>query len=294
MMNFLIYVLFVFLEKIVPLFPLKFIQHLARLKGLFFYHFIPIRKKVAYKNLKLAFPEKSETEIKTIIKGSYINVLTVIFEFFWLHRLNKDNLTRLLNPDDLRIIIEKLKEGKGLVIVSAHFGNWELTAYGCAVLAGEPFNVIVKEQTNRLVDKRINRIRTLRGNTMLDMNLSVRDVLYLLRHNKIIALLGDQSAPKESSVKVKFFIHDVPAFEGAARFAIKTGANVVFGASVRKKDGTYKVIMRDIDVSKYSEYSEENIRKLTQEHIDILVDMINRYPDHWLWFHKKFKHVIEY
>jgi Kdo2-lipid IVA lauroyltransferase/acyltransferase len=293
-MNFLIYVLFVFLEKTVPLFPLRFIQNLAKLKGLFFYYFIPVRKKVAYKNIKLAFPEKSEGEIKSIIKGAYVNAMTVIFEFFWLPKLNKDNLTRLLKPDDLRIINEKLKEGRGLVIVSAHFGNWELTAYGCAVLTGEPFNVIVKEQTNRLVDKRINRIRELRGNRMIEMSLSVRDVLYLLRHNKIIALLGDQSAPKENSVKVKFFIDNVPAFEGAARFAIKTGAAVVFGASVRRKDGSYKIIMRDIDVSKYSEYSDENIQKLTQEHVDILAEMIKEYPDHWLWFHKRFKHVMKY
>jgi KDO2-lipid IV(A) lauroyltransferase len=293
-MNFLIYVLFVFLEKTIPLFPLRFIQWLARLKGLFFYYFIPVRKKVAHKNIRLAFPEKSETEIKSIIKGAYINVMTVIFEFFWLRKLNKDNLTRLMNPDDLRMITDKLKEGKGLVIVSAHFGNWELTAYGCAVLVGEPFNVIVKEQTNRLVDKRINRIRTLRGNRMLDMNLSVRDVLYLLRHNKIIAMLGDQSAPKESSVKVKFFIDDVPAFEGAARFAIKTGAQVMFGVSVRRKDGSYKTITRGIDVTKYGEYNEENVKKLTQEHVDILAELIEQYPDHWLWFHKKFKHVIEY
>jgi KDO2-lipid IV(A) lauroyltransferase len=267
---------------------------MARIKGLFFYYFIPVRKSVAYKNIKLAFPEKSESEIKSIIRGSYINVLTVISEFFWLRRLNKHNISRLMNPDDLIMITEKLKEGKGLVIVSAHFGNWELTAYGCSLLVGEPFNVIVKEQTNRLVDRRINRVRTLRGNRVLDMNLSVRDVLYLLRHNKIIAMLGDQSAPKDNSVKVKFFIDDVPAFEGAARIAIKTGANVVFGASVRRKDGTYKVIMRDVDISKYNEHSKEDVRKLTQEHVDILVELIKQYPDHWLWFHKKFKHVIEY
>jgi KDO2-lipid IV(A) lauroyltransferase len=293
-MNFLLYVLFLILEKIVPLFPLGFIQRLARLKGLFFYHFIPIRKKVAYKNLKLAFPEKSDSEINSVIRGAYMNVMTVIFEFFYLPRLHGKKLLRLLNPDDLALINEKLKEGKGLVIISAHFGNWELTAYGCAQLAGEPFNVIVKEQSNKMIDKKINCIRELHGNKMIGMSSAAREVLYLLRHNKIIAMLGDQSAPKENSVKVKFFTDGVPTFEGAARFAIKTGAQVIFGISVRMEDGSYKIILKDIDVSKYTEYNEANIAKLTQDHADILAELIRQYPDHWLWFHKKFKHLIEY
>lgn len=293
-MNFLIYVLFLILEKAVPLFPLRFIQHIAKVKGLFFYHFIPIRKKVAYKNIKLAFPEKSENDIKSIIRGTYINVMTMIFEFFFLPQLHGKRLLRLLNPDDLSLIKEKLKQGKGLIIVSAHFGNWELTAFGAALLTGNPFNVIVKEQSNTMVDKRINRIRELRGNKMIEMTTAAREVLYLLRNNKVVAMLGDQSAPKEGSVKVKFFADAVPTFEGAARFALKTGAPIIFGASVRNADGSYRIILKDIDTSKFSEYSEENIRRLTQAHADILAEFINEHPDHWLWFHKRFKHIMKY
>jgi KDO2-lipid IV(A) lauroyltransferase len=293
-MNFSLYILFLLLEKIIPLFPLRFIQRLARLKGLFFYYFFPIRKKVAYKNLKLAFPGKSESEINSIIKSAYVNVMTVIFEFFFLPGLQGKRLLRLLNPEDLVLLKEKLMEGKGLIIVSAHFGNWELTAYGCSLLIGEPFNVIVKEQSNKLMDRRINRIRKLGGNKMIQMSRAARDVLYLLRDNKIIAILGDQSAPKEGSVKVKFFTDDVPTFEGAARFALKTGAAVVFGISVRREDGSYKILLKDIDVAKYPEYNENNIKRLTQEHANVLEELIKQHPDHWLWFHKKFKNVLKY
>jgi KDO2-lipid IV(A) lauroyltransferase len=192
------------------------------------------------------------------------------------------------------VISEKLKEGKGLVIISAHFGNWELLAYGGSRIAEVPFNVIVKEQTNKFIDKEINCIRKSAGNKMVDMNMGIRDILWLLRNNRVVALLSDQSAPKESTVRTNFFIKDVPAFEGAARFALKTGAEVLFGASVRNRDGSYNVAVREIDMSKYKDYSEENIRKLTQEHVNILVEFINLYPDHWLWFHKKFKHSVDY
>jgi KDO2-lipid IV(A) lauroyltransferase len=293
-MNFLIYVLFLFLEKIIPLFPLKFIQRIAKLKGLFFYYFIPIRKKVAYKNIQLAFPEKSDDEIKSIIKGAYINVFTVISEFFYMRKLDDEKLRKLVNPKGLCKLQDKLEEGKGLVIISAHFGNWELTAYGGARIVGVPFNVIVKEQSNKLIDKKINYIRKSAGNKMIEMTGAAREVLYLLRHNKVVALLGDQTAPKENSVRIKFFADDVPAFEGAARFAIKTRTPVVFGVSVRRNDGTYDIIIREIDINKYPEYNEENFNKFTQEHADILAEIIKAYPDHWLWFHKRFKHVMEY
>ncbi len=293
-MNFPVYVLFLLLEKTIPLFPLGLVQRTAKLKALFFYYFIPVRKRVAYKNIKLAFPEKSDAEVKTIIKGAYVNVVTAIFEFFWMRKMKMDELTNLVKPEGLRLITEKMKQGKGLVIISAHFGNWELTAHGGARIAGVPFNVIVKEQTNKLVDKRINRIRESAGNKMIGMTAAVKEVLGLLRNNNAVALLGDQSAPKENSVTVKFFVNDVPAFEGAARFAIKTRSPAVFGVSVRRKDGTYDIILNEIDINKYEQYTEDNIKRFTQEHTDILAEHIKAHPDHWLWFHKKFKHMMEY
>lgn len=182
-------------------------------------------------------------------------------------------------------------EGKGLILISAHFGNWELMAFGVSQMCGEPFNIIIKEQANKLLDKKINEIRELRGNKLIDMSQSLREVLTLLRDNKIVAILGDQSAPRESLVKADFFIKNVPTFEGAARFAFKTGTKLLFGVPTRNKDYSYSLTLHEIDVCKYGEYNEENIQKLTQEHVDLLVEHIRENPDHWLWFHKRFKNV---
>jgi len=263
---------------------------MAKLKGKLFYYVLPIRKKTAYQNLKLAFPEKSDKEIKQIIKGCYVNVITVIAEYFYFSKLNKEKLNKLIKLEKPGIFEQKLKQGKGLIIISAHFGNWELMAYGVSQLIGYPYNVIVKEQSNLKLDKEINRIREMRGNKMIEMSRSMREVLSLLRHNKIIAMLSDQSAPKEN-VKVNFFIPGVPVYEGAARFAIKTGAPVIFGIPFRNNDNSYFVKLIEIDMNKYKEYNDENVKLLTQEHTKILEDCIRRQPDHWLWFHRRFKNV---
>lgn len=273
-----------------PVFPLRFIQKIAGLKGKMFYYIFPVRKSTAIKNLKLAFPEKTDEEIKKIVKQCYANVLTVIAEFFYMSRLNDNELAGFLHMDNPGLITDKLTLGKGLILISGHYGNWELTAYGAARLCRTPFNVVIKEQTNKRVNDGINKIRSSAGNKMIEMKNSLREILTVLNINGIVAMLGDQAAPKEN-VKINFFVNDVPAFEGTAKIAIKTGAAVLFGVSTRNKDGTYNVKLHEIDTSKYTEANEENVKKLTQEHADLLADYIRQRPDHWLWFHRRFKNV---
>jgi KDO2-lipid IV(A) lauroyltransferase len=290
-LNFLVYILFVFLEKTVPLLPLGFWHFWAGIYANLFYYLIPIRKKTALSNLKLAFPEKESPEINKIIKRCYRNVFIVIFELFFMRNLNETKLHQIIKMENPELIEKCLQKGNGIVIVSAHFGNWELMGYGCALYTHQQFNIIVKEQSNHRLDKRLNRIRESAGNKIIEMKIALREVLRLLGENKIVVMLGDQSAPKEGSVKVDFFVKDVPTFEGAAKFAIKTQSAMIFGYPLRQKDNTYKVCLKEIDMGKYKEYSEENIKKLTQEHTKLLEEAIRKNPDHWLWFHRRFKHV---
>ncbi len=289
-MDFLVYVLFIILNLTIPLFPLKLVQFAARIKGKFFYYIIPIRKKTAIDNLKLAFPGRSDKEIKAIVKGCYINVLTVIAEFFYMKKLTNEKIEGILHVHNIDLVREKLQAGKGLIFISGHFGNWELTAYGTAKLLGSILNVVVKEQTNKMVNRGIEKIRSSGGNKMIDMRNSLREILTVLKNNGMVAMLGDQAAPKEN-VKVNFFVKDVPTFEGTAKIAIKTGAAVLFGVSTRNDDGTYELKLHEIDTSKYHDAGDENVKALTQAHTDLLAEYIIQRPDHWLWFHRRFKNA---
>ena len=233
-MNALEYILFLVLEKTVPILPLSFSHFLAELYAYVFYYFIPVRKKTAISNLKLAFPEMDEAEIRKIVKGVYRNVLIVIFEFFYLGKLKQGDIKKIISVTNPEKYEECLARGKGVVVISAHFGNWELMAHGVARIIGHPVYVIVKKQSNEKLDVKINEMRESGGNKMIEMQNALRGVLTALHENKIVAMLGDQTAPKENSVKVHFFVDDVPTFEGAARFAIKTGACSTFCSSGKK------------------------------------------------------------
>ena len=188
---------------------------------------------------------------------------------------------------------EKLKKGKGIIFVSGHFGNWEIMAYGGALIFGKPLSVIVKEQSNKRLDKRLNALREFKGNSMIEMKKAAKEVLRALGENRIVAMLGDQSAPAESA-KVKFFGKEITAFEGPAVFALKTGAPVFWGVPVRDEYYNYSLKAIEIDTSIYKEYSAENVQAITQKTMSLLEEYIRSTPDHWLWFHRRFKSVISY
>src|SRR4030095_8234173 len=149
-MNLLLYVFFVLIEKTIPLFPLKFLYKIAKIKASFFYYILPIRKNVAYTNLKMAFPDKNKKELNRIIKNCYINVLIVIVEFFYMRKFTPRQLSRKFIISNANEMNEKLKYGKGFIFVGAHFANWELMAFTGAKIFKSPVNVIVKEQSVKM------------------------------------------------------------------------------------------------------------------------------------------------
>jgi KDO2-lipid IV(A) lauroyltransferase len=292
-MNFLVFLIFIFLEKVVPLFTLNFLYFMSKVKAMFFYYILPIRKRTAYKNLKLAFPEKEDNEIRHIIKKCYLNILIAIVEFFYLPKLTSSQLSGKFVIVNANEMSEKFKEGKGIVFVSAHFGNWEIMAYGGALIFGKPLSVIVKEQSNLRLDRRINALREIEGNSMIEMKKAAREVLKALGENRIVAMLGDQSAPAES-IKVNFFGQEITAFEGPAVFALKTGAPMFWGVPVRDENHNYSLKAIEIDTSRYKEFSAKNVQSITQTTMSLLEEHIRKYPYHWLWFHRRFKSVLSY
>ena len=260
--------------------------------GRFCYRHLPIRRDVALANLKMCFPEKDDTELKVILEGAYVNIAMVLFEFLYFPKFIKENLKEIVEftEESQHLIDSDLQRGKGLVIISGHFSNWELMALAVGAFSPEKPLIIVHPFHNKGVDKIANEYRSRLGNFTVPMANSIRASLSQLYSNGIVALLADQSAAKESA-PARFFGIDVPTFQGPASFALRTGAAAQMGFLIRNDDGTYRVELREIDYTDLDGDSEENVRELTQRHVSMLEEYIRKYPDKWLWFHKRFKHV---
>jgi KDO2-lipid IV(A) lauroyltransferase len=288
MKNYLEFIVFKFFVLLARLLPFKIVQRLGKLFGIFMFNFIPYRKKVALENLKKSFPEKSDEEIRRILKLAYVNLGITFFEFMGFANLKISDFDGFAKLENFDVVVEALKKGKGLILMSGHFGNWELGAIATGIKIGKPLNVIVKKQRNKFVDREINKWRCWFGNKVIPMEKAFRESLRILSEGGIVALLADQSAPKEG-LYVNFLGRPASTFTGPAIMSIRTGAPIVMGFAIREENYGYRIVFEKIDFTP-SENEDENIIKLTQLHTSMLEKYIRLYPDHWLWFHRRWKH----
>jgi KDO2-lipid IV(A) lauroyltransferase len=240
--------------------------------------------------LRRAFPEKTEGELEGIARGAYQNIAIALFELVWLPRMTFDRLRAMIHFDRPELIKSAYEKGKGLLMLTAHFGNWELLAQSILPTFGFPVNIIVKTQANRFVDQSINRRRTRLGNRIIPMETSLREVLRALQGKEAVGLVADQAAPKEN-VPVEFFGTLVPTHQGPSVLSLKMSSPLVAIFSVRRPDGCYDAHIVPVPSDDLDGYTEENATELTRRHVKITEDFIRRFPDHWMWMHKRWKHV---
>lgn len=286
------FVLFLGLRRIVLALPLRWAQQFGAFLGAVVYYLVSRRRKIAIDNLYHAFPDASDAERVRIAKGSFRNYGIVLIELLWFPRLTDERLRRLVHLKNINLMLDGHKRGKGMVMLSGHFGNWELIAFSAAYLTGLPFTIIVQTQSNPYVDEVVNRHRCLRGNRVVPMESAVREMLSTLHRGDIVAIAPDQSGPIEG-VFVDFFGRSVATHQGPAAFALRTGAPMQIGFCIRQHDGTYNATIEEVPMDDLTEYTEENVRELTMRHTAILERYIRQYPDHWLWMHRRWKHTWE-
>ncbi|MEE9226097.1 MAG: lysophospholipid acyltransferase family protein [Bacteroidota bacterium] len=288
-MRYVEYFLFVLLGAIVRLFPLRLAQRIGETLGTLMYHVISVRRVVALENLRRAFPEKSEREVQAIAKGAFRNFAIAMVELLWFPRLTRERIEKLVRFKNLDLMMDAHKQGKGVIMMSGHFGNWELIALSAALQSNLPLTIIVKTQHNRLIDGLLNRYRCLHGNRTVPMGISVREIFSALQEKRVVAMVADQSGPR-GGLFVDFFGRPTATHQGPALFSLKTGAPVQMGFLVRQMDGTYEGVFEEVSKEELSEVTEANIAELTRRHTKLLEKYVRMYPDHWLWMHRRWKH----
>jgi Kdo2-lipid IVA lauroyltransferase/acyltransferase len=284
------YAVFQTVAFLVQLMPISGAQWIGRTLGRFVFWPLGYRKEVTLSNLRRAFPEKSESEIVAIARGAYENIGISLLEFVWFPKMSREQLGKMVHFDKPDVVQGAYDKGKGLIILTAHFGNWELMGQSFIVRFGFLVNGLAKTQSNPFVNRSINKRRSRVGNRVIQMETSLREVLRALRNGEAVGLVADQAAPKEN-VPIEFFGTMVPTHQGPSALCLKLGSPMVSVFSVRRSDGLYDAIVQEVPSQDLKGDSEENINELTRRHVKILEDIIRKYPDQWLWQHKRWKHV---
>jgi KDO2-lipid IV(A) lauroyltransferase len=290
MKNNIEYIFFVGFSKIFQVLGLRISRRLAGLVAFIFYYIVQMRKSTVIKNLEIAFPEYSEKEVKEISYKVYKSFSIFLVEILVFPKLKREKLELEAEFSDPELIVKKFNEEKGLIILSAHFGNWEVIPPNISSKVGLPGLTIVKPLRNPYVDKWMNNLRTRFNNEVIPLGISLRKTYQSLKEKKMIGIAADQRGPEEGA-KVQFFNTEIPVFNGPAVLSLKTGAPILSLLAVRQKNYRYKIVVKEIDCKNLPENYEDKVIELTQRHTSYLESMIRKYPEQWFWMHKKWKHL---
>ena len=270
------------------LMPLSLCLWLARRIGDLAYLFYRKRGEVAYVNLKHCFGETlSPKELLKLERNAFQNLMQTAVEILRIPSFNQKTVERWIHFNHLERIGEELKKGKGVIVLTAHFGNWEYSSLASA-FQGYFTMALVREQKFPRVNGLLNRFRSSTGCQVIQKGFPLRQALKQLRDNGIVGILTDQDAGK-SGVFVPFFGRETSFAPGAIDLALRTGC-AVLPCFIRRERTSHHVI----DVTEplripETGSKEERIKEGLKQFAGRLESYIRLYPDQWLWLHKRWK-----
>jgi len=251
------------------------------------YHFSLKHRMIALHNLARSFPEKNLSELKKIAKGSFRNLGIMAAEFFDVFDLNRDNITDLVEFEGSDVYEEALARGKGLLIYSAHFGNWELGAASFA-LKYQPMNAIYRLLDNPIVENLLMLERRVTGNKLLAKGGVMGKIFKVLKENEVVGIMMDQNVSWREGVFVDFFGRPACTTRQFAEIALQTGAAVMPSFIIRKDDGRYRIVISETELIRTGDYDRDVLLN-TQKFTTIVEGFVRKYPEQWFWLHQRWK-----
>jgi KDO2-lipid IV(A) lauroyltransferase len=247
-------------------------------------------RRVAAENLRLAFPEKSALERDRLVRGSYRHFSFVILEIARLPLLlrvgNWRRRAELIGGDQ---ILGRLTAGKSLLIVTGHFGNWELAGYVLG-LVGMRTYAVARPIDNPYLDRFVRQLRERTGQRILTKKGDFDRMQELLQQGAVIATLGDQDAGARG-LFVEFFNRPASTHKAIALMALEFNVPLlVVGTPKIGEPMKYQIVAEDcIDPAEYAGQPDA-IAAITQRFTSALESIIRRYPEQYFWQHRRWKH----
>ena len=263
------------LRKKTPAIQYRYAHKLAQL----FYNHLVIRQKEARKNIAIAFPRYSQARRELILKNSYIFFIRNTMQFL---SFPKGFQNAHITVNGKEYLDKALTKKKGVILVTGHFGVWEI------MLAWFGLNqysmlVVGQKQKNSGADTFVNQLREDTGIKMIPRKSSLEFMYEALARNNILTLASDQDA-KKRGIFVKFFNLPASTPKGAGRFHLEYGSPLIFVTCHLERPNNHV-----LDILPIPTDSNSNIASITQSFTLMLENIITAYPEQYFWFHRRWK-----
>jgi KDO2-lipid IV(A) lauroyltransferase len=275
------------------LLPERLIFWAFRRVAILVFHFSARRRKLALENIASAFPEKSEQERRSIIRQSFLHIAETMATSLLIstNRISKERLIGMVeieNPKPFQALADH--PAPAPVVLSAHFGNWEILPQYVALKTGKKAFVVARKGNNALLEDHVIRpSRERLGVHILYKKNALMRLIKASRNGDLSGLLIDQKLrSKKESVVVNFFGRPAPSTPAPAMLQIKFGIPALSAFMVREGRNRYRLHVGEfIEWNGNGAEQDEQIRALTQIHQDQIEEMIRRYPEQWFWIHNR-------
>ncbi len=257
-----------------------------RILGRLWCDYIKYRRKETLENLRRAFPERTEAEIDSMARATFFHFSRFVVEQVLLSKMIRFGLHRFTGNSNWEVMESALSEGRGVVLIVGHHGNWELAGTAIA-MRGLPLWVLVAEVRNKLVDRIVYKHRIESGMSVIRIKDSRRKIPQVLKKGEIIGLLSDQNAGK-NGIFVPFFGRPASTHTGAAVYALRYRAPLVYLMSYYQ-DGKYHFYFERFPDNPMPKFSRENVYRMTEWYVNLLERDVRKFPEQYLWMHRRWK-----
>ncbi len=281
----MLYWLLMLLSRIICCLPHSALLTLGRGAGILYYRFIKKQRQRAIGQM-MAGLEISEEEAKKLVKASFINMATNVFEIFYMPRLNENNFRDYIDIEHLERLTDALAEGHGVVVLTGHIGTWEWLS-AAFTLSGLPVTAIAKPQPNEQYTRVLNDLRaTIHVEIFSRGTSELLAAARALKQGKILGFLADQDAGPGGAF-IDFLGRPASTPMGPAVFSRKFNAPVIPAFILRQEDGRHRVIVGE--ALRYEDHgdTDRDLYDFTVRMTRILERVVRENPTQWLWFQKR-------
>lgn len=271
--------------------PRKIALSFGAFLGSVAYQFSVEHRAIAAKHVNLSLELKDETSAEQVVRRCFQNLGKNFIEFIRFPHTSSEKIREIVTFEGKAHIDGALAQGNGAIILTGHFGNWELLAANLVVQVA-PLTPIARRLRSRRLDALVRRWREAAGYSTIDRDNAARDILRCLKRNELIGVLADVDTSVDG-VFVDFFGRPAYTPYSPVAIALKTGAPVLPTFIIRQPDDSHRVIVEPPLKLKTTGDRAQDFRINTQKFTEIIESYVRSYPEQWIWMHERWKRQPE-
>ena len=271
----------------VRLIPRRWLVSAGAGLGALFYRLDRRRRVTAEANVQAAFPRRTEAECRAIVRGAFATLGRHVFDLLRFDTMPVEQMMDLVDFEGAERVDRALASGRGVMFYTGHFGFWELNIMVHATRFA-PVLTVARTLANPLLEAMIERLRARVGTRVIPRQGAVRGLLRGLLEHQSVGMMIDQHMLDRSAVNIQFFNRPAATTSSIAALALRTGVPVIPVFALPLPGGRYRMIY-EAPVEMPDPARPDAVQILTQRCTDVLEMYVRRYPELWLWMHRRWR-----